>query len=98
MAWWIEAGRRVAAGSRRSNAPSVIAWPCSSVWLSMRLSITRVFAESSTTQHEEPHCHPEQGRLFACEEADTSKDPISATVAVGGSVLRPRRYPRRYLT
>src|SRR6266853_5766229 len=89
MAWWIEAGRRVAAGSRRSNAASVSAWPCSRVWLSMRLSITRVFAESSTTQHGETHCHPEQGRLFACEEADAAKDPYSAMVAAGGSVLRP---------
>src|SRR3981189_361270 len=98
MAWWIEAGRCVAAGSRRSNAASVSAWPCSRVWLSMRLSITRVFAESSTTQHEETHCHLEQGRLFACEQADASKDPYSATVAAGGSVLRPRSHPRRYLT
>src|SRR5258705_13298191 len=77
MAWWIEAGRCVAAGSRRSNAASVSAWPCSRVWLSMRLSITRVLAESFTTQHEETHCHPEQARLLACDEADARrKTPI----------------------
>src|SRR5579862_4347503 len=51
MAWWIEVGRCVAAGNRRSSAASVSAWPCSRVCLSMRVSITSalqpLLAESS---------------------------------------------------
>src|SRR5882724_2543309 len=76
MAWWIETGRCVAAGSRRSNAASVSAWPCSRVWLSMRLRITRVFAESSTTQHEETHCHPEQGAPLRLRRGGRGERPL----------------------